>query len=153
MKPWRGGTYSLLLLEGGGQEDNGSMHGANHHWRCVKSSSPWKVQSPEARVQRNQRPKSRVQRRESRETRVQRGESPVSTETRVQTSPVLLCNLSLLLLLVYHHKYLWFVPYATSENQAGMQPSPPSNKNPWRVSHGTVCVGASNSGATGGSVM
>ena len=75
MKLWRGGTYSLLLLDGGGQEDNGSMHGANHHWRCVKSSSPWKVQSPEARVQRNQRPKSRVQRRESRESSFYRDQS------------------------------------------------------------------------------
>ena len=32
-------TNSLLLLEGGGQEDNKSMPGANHIWRCVKSYS------------------------------------------------------------------------------------------------------------------
>ena len=146
------------------------MHGANHHWRCVKSSSPWKDQSPEAKVQRNQRPKSRVQRRESRETRVKR----VQFLQRLEFRPVLclLCNLSLLLLLVYHHKYLWFVPYATSENQAGMQPSPPPHQTKilggfhmelfvWgHQTQGrqegrsceTVCVRASNLRATGGSV-
>ena len=153
MKLWRGGTYSLLLLEGWGRRITGV---------CMEPTITGDV------LNHLHPGKSKVQRRESRETRgpspESRGESPErpeSREARVQClqrlefRPVLclLCNLSLLLLLVYHHKYLWFVPYATSENQAGMQPSPPSNKNPWRVSHGTVCVGASNSGATGGSVM
>ena len=123
-------TNSLLLLEGGGQEDKKSMHGANHLWRCVKSYSillwergvrrimMWgrsleskslegqKPRSPESRspaerpdIKGDQSPVLSTQRLQICESQFKAREARVqcwkSTETRVQTSPMLLCNLSI----------------------------------------------------------